>query len=243
MNSPLKYNCLIPFSLFFVVLSFLSTITLKAQDCKVLDPNLSGVYTGDCKSGKASGQGKSVGKYTYEGEFKAGLPEGKGQLTDDLGNVFNGNFKKGKKNGEGIANFKTAQGKDSIVNGFWKNDAYVGRYENPYTLVKKTFNVGAVSISYEDPTPPNSSIVLSLENISEGGGLKGILPKPVLADILIIKGSYQVMNVVTTNPKKNIYTLQNIGFPATLLFKINNEELQIDFNEAKNYKLIIPIRD
>ena len=243
MTSPIKYNCLIPFSLMLVVLSFLSATTLMAQDCKVLDPNFSGVYTGECKNGKASGQGKSVGKYTYEGEFKAGLPEGKGQLTDDLGNVFNGNFKKGKKNGEGITNFKTAQGKDSIVNGFWKNDAYIGLYENPYTLVKKTFNVGAISVSYEDPTPPNSSIVLSLENISEGGGLKGIIPKPTIGEVLIIKGGYQVMNAVTTNPKKNIYTFQNISFPATLLFKINNEELQIDFNEAKNYKLIVPIRD
>ena len=204
MTSPIKYNCLIPFSLMLVVLSFLSATTLMAQDCKVLDPNLSGVYTGECKNGKASGQGKSVGKYT---------------------------------------NFKTAQGKDSIVNGFWKNDAYIGLYENPYTLVKKTFNVGAISVSYEDPTPPNSSIVLSLENISEGGGLKGIIPKPTIGEVLIIKGGYQVMNAVTTNPKKNIYTFQNISFPATLLFKINNEELQIDFNEAKNYKLIVPIRD
>ena len=54
----------------FIVLSFLFTSPLMAQDCKVLDPNLSGVYTGDCKNGKASGQGKSVGKYTYEGDRK-----------------------------------------------------------------------------------------------------------------------------------------------------------------------------
>ena len=79
-------------SLFLPLMSlllFTSANQLLAQDCKVLDPNLEGVYTGDCKNGKAAGLGKAVGKYTYEGEFKAGLPDGKGEMTDDQQRLLN----------------------------------------------------------------------------------------------------------------------------------------------------------
>ena len=76
---------------------FLTPIISFSQDCKVLDPNLSGSYVGECKNGKAEGKGKAVGLHTYEGEFKAGFPDGPGFYTDNLGNSFKGYFKKGKK--------------------------------------------------------------------------------------------------------------------------------------------------
>ena len=44
------------------LLLFTSANQLLAQECKVLDPNLEGVYTGDCKNGKAAGLGKAIGK-------------------------------------------------------------------------------------------------------------------------------------------------------------------------------------
>ena len=100
MQFPFKKSNII---FLLIALSIAGTTPLLAQDCKVLDPNLVGTYAGDCKSGKASGIGKAVGKYTYEGEFKYGLPEGKGKLTDDHGNYYKGSFKKGKREGEGRA--------------------------------------------------------------------------------------------------------------------------------------------
>ena len=141
-----------------IALSIAGTTPLLAQDCKVLDPNLVGTYAGDCKSGKASGIGKAVGKYTYEGEFKYGLPEGKGKLTDDHGNYYKGSFKKGKREGEGTGFFKNIHGEDSVLNGFWKEDAFVGLYEHAFKIVSKTFMVSSVVVTFENPTPPNSTI-------------------------------------------------------------------------------------
>ena len=74
---------------------------LQNTDCKVLLDSLKGSYDGDCKSGKASGNGKAVGINSYEGEFKNGLPEGKGKYTWSNGDYYYGSWKKGQKEGKG----------------------------------------------------------------------------------------------------------------------------------------------
>ena len=230
--------------LFLPLMSLLiitSSSELIAQDCKVLDPNLEGVYTGECKNGKAAGLGKAVGKYTYEGEFKAGLPDGKGEMTDDRGILFKGNFKKGKRDGEGILYLK-----DSIQNGFWKNDKYIGLFEAPYKVVNKTFMVSSLSVTYDNPnTSNNNTIELNIESVSGGtySVLQGEIPKPVLKESIFNKGSYLQMISVTNEQKRNTYIFQNTSYPADVIFKINNEEVEIVFNEAKNYKVNLKLRN
>ena len=227
-----------------IALSIAGTNPLFAQDCKVLDPNLVGTYTGDCKSGKASGVGKAVGKYTYEGEFKYGLPEGKGKLTIDSGNYYKGNFKKGKRDGQGTGFFKNVHGEDSLQSGFWKNDVFIGQYESIFKVVNKTFMVSGVDITFENPTPPNSTIELSMESVSGGAfNVHGEIPKPTLGEAIFQKGSYQIMMPITNQQKRNTYIFQNLIYPAHILFKINNEEIQVEFNEAKNYKIFVTLRD
>ena len=231
-------------SLFLPLMSlllFTSANQLLAQDCKVLDPNLEGVYTGDCKNGKAAGLGEAVGKYTYEGEFKAGLPDGKGEMTDDQGILFKGNFKKGKRDGEGILYLK-----DSTQNGFWKNDKYIGLYESPYKVVNKTFMVSSLSVTYDNPnTSNNNTIELNVESVSGGNYsvLQGEIPKPVLKESIFHKGSYLQMISVTNEQKRNTYIFQNTTYPADVIFKINNEEVEVLFNEVKNYKVNIKLRN
>jgi len=226
------------------ILAMTATSPLLAQDCKVLDPNLVGTYTGDCKTGKASGIGKAVGKYTYEGEFKYGLPEGKGKLTDDLGNYYKGSFKKGKRDGEGTGFFKNVHGEDSLQSGFWKNDAFIGQYESIFKVLNKTFMVSSVNVTFENPTPPNSTIELSMESVSGGAfNVHGEIPKPTLTEAIFQKGSYQVLMPITNQQKRNTYIFQNLIYPAHVLFKINNEEIQVEFNEAKNYKIFVTLRD
>ena len=215
---------------------------VKAQECKVLDEHLVGSYVGDCKNGKASGTGKAVGLYSYEGEFRQGLPDGKGILTDDKGVIFKGVFKKGKREGQGLQIVKDRQGKDSTVSGYWKNDIYIGLNEHAYKLVAKTFQISSVSISEEIQSPPNS-IELSMENISFGDGLKGLTPKPTLTDLLFESGSYQVMTTMTQNDKRNSYSIKNISFPANIVFKIGTEQVQIEFLEPRNFKVFITVRN
>ena len=229
----------------YLLIFVLYAPALIAQDCQVLDPNIAGVYTGNCKNGKASGLGKSIGKYTYEGEFKFGLPDGKGQITDSLGFImYIGNFRKGKRDGEGVAKYHNSEGLDSVLNGFFRNDKYVGLYENPFKLINKTFMISTVSITYENPTPPNSTIELSMESVSGGAfNVHGEIPKPTLGEAIFQKGSYLQMMPVTNQQKRNTYIFQNLMFPAHVIFKISNEELVIEFNEPKNYKVFVTLRD
>ncbi|MCK4466097.1 MAG: MORN repeat-containing protein [Bacteroidales bacterium] len=108
--------------------------------CEVLLDDIKGTYDGGCKKGKAYGFGKAVGTDTYEGEFKKGLPHGKGTYTWANGNVFTGMFKKGKKEGEGKLIFHIAT-KDSTCIGYWLDDEYIGKEPYPYKLTQKDFNI------------------------------------------------------------------------------------------------------
>ena len=192
---------------------------LLAQDCKVVDPNFVGTYSGNCKNGKADGKGRSVGRFTYEGEFKAGLPNGLGKMYDSTGSII-------------------------IHSGYWKNGVFIGEFEHPYILVNKTFMVSGVTITADAATPPHSTIELSMESVSGGAfNVHGEIPKPTLTNANFQLGSYQNMSPITSQQKRNIYVFQNVIFPAHVIFKIGNEEVQIDFNEAKNYKIFVTTRD
>jgi hypothetical protein len=230
------------FSLLLGIFLFLAPIVSFSQDCKVLDPNLTGNYTGDCKNGKAEGKGKAVGIHTYEGEFKAGLPDGQGFYTDNLGNSFKGYFKKGKKEGQGLATIKTEKGIDSVLTGFWKRDKYVGLYEAPYKIISKSYMVNTVSVN-EEPSNNFPTIELTLESVTGGSvDLHGDIPKPTLTEVIFNKGSYNVMNEITTQQKRNVYIFNNLIYPATVLFKVGAEEVLIEFYEQKNFKVTIVLR-
>src|SRR5688572_10292771 len=87
--------------LFFTLLIMAFNTVSAQEDCKVLVDSLKGTYTGECKNGKANGNGKAVGIHTYDGEFKNGLPEGKGKYTWSNGDYYYGSWKKGQKDGKG----------------------------------------------------------------------------------------------------------------------------------------------
>lgn len=229
-------------SLFLGTFLFLAPTISFSQDCKVLDPNLTGSYTGDCKNGKADGKGKAVGIHTFEGEFKAGLPDGQGFYTDNLGNSFKGYFKKGKKEGQGLATIKTEKGIDSVLTGFWKRDIYIGLFEAPYKIISKSYMVNTVSVNSESSNN-FPTIEVALESVTGGSvDLHGDIPKPTLTEVIFNKGSYNVMNSITTQQKRNVYILNNVIYPATVLFKIGAEEVLIEFYEQKNFKVTIVLR-
>ena len=52
-----------------------------------------------------------------------GLFHGKGQYNDSEGNIFDGEFKKGKKDGEGVLIKKNGE----KLEGKFKNDAFIGK--------------------------------------------------------------------------------------------------------------------
>lgn len=111
------------FSLISLAILYLSGYA--QEECKVLVPNLVGTYEGKCKKGLASGKGKAVGKDTYEGQFSKGLPDGSGTYCWANGDVYQGDWVLGKREGVGILTFKY-DGKDSILAGLWMKDEYNG---------------------------------------------------------------------------------------------------------------------
>ncbi len=77
----------------------------NATQCRVLDKDIQGTYTGDCKNGLAEGYGVSIGKDKYEGYFHKGALNGKGKYTWGKGqwegDVYEGDWKNGMKHGTG----------------------------------------------------------------------------------------------------------------------------------------------
>ncbi len=182
---------------------------------------------------------------TYVGEQKNGQPDGKGVLTDTAGNVYNGSFKKGKKDGYGELTLKNAvAGKDNVIVGYWKKDQYIGIYEFPYKIISKSYMISNASVTYEPANPSSYIIEISVESVSGGSAtLSGELPKPTLTDHVFNKGSFQEMIVRTNQQKRNVYIFQNVIFPVQAVFKFGNEDITVDFNETKNYKLTVVLRD
>ena len=129
-----------------------------AEDCEVLLASISGSYEGDCKRGKAHGEGKTTGEDTYEGEFKKGLPDGKGKYTWSNGNYYEGGWKEGVKEGEGKLVMKRENKADSVVTGFWEADEYLGQYKQPYVISGNSPNISKVQVIKKGATPRQMNV-------------------------------------------------------------------------------------
>lgn len=113
-----------------------SYVCAQQTDCKVKLLTISGSYTGECKKGFAHGKGTARGIDFYEGEFFKGLPEGHGLYRWANGSYYDGEWKGGKRNGQG----KLVSG-DSVASGFWKADRYQGVVPAPSFKIASSRNV------------------------------------------------------------------------------------------------------
>ena len=71
--------------------------------CRVLDPELAGIYHGACKDGLAQGYGEAKGAAEYRGGFRAGRKHGKGVKIWPSGDRYEGDFAEDRK--EGVGNY------------------------------------------------------------------------------------------------------------------------------------------
>lgn len=109
--------------LFFSIFMVIGSCTFGQEPgCIVKLPAISGSYTGGCKKGLANGKGIAQGVDRYEGQFVSGLPEGKGIYRWADGSYYDGEWKKGIREGMG----KMVKG-DSVIIGFWNANKYQGR--------------------------------------------------------------------------------------------------------------------
>jgi hypothetical protein len=197
-----------------------------------------------CQLNNLIAQTKTQSASTYVGEQKNGLPDGMGVLTDTSGNVFKGNFKKGKKEGYGELTYKTVFDKDSTLVGYWKKDQFVGYYEYPFKVISKSYMVSNANITAEPANPSGNIIEVTVESVSGGSAtLSGEMPKPTLTEYIFNKGSFQEMFPRTNQQKRNVYIFQNVIFPIQAVFRFGAEDVTVDFNEKRNYKLVVVLRD
>ena len=147
-----------------IVCSFYITGLCQKNAGPVLKKELMGKYEGSLKNGLAQGKGTAIGKETYTGNFRMGLPYGEGTYTDSLGNIFKGSFENGNKEGKGVLTLKGSV-KDSIIRGYWESDKYMGATtEPPYEISNKTGSVNPRIVKAGDGNKVEISIIDPITN-------------------------------------------------------------------------------
>jgi len=136
-------NMIFPLMAVSGMMALFSGGILNAQnECRVLKPEISRSYTGDCKKGLAHGKGSAMGTDYYEGRFSRGLPDGNGKYTWKDGAVYEGEWSMGMRDGKGTMYYT----KDSVLTGFWKEDAFAGAFLVPAYVINRQSGVTRSSI-------------------------------------------------------------------------------------------------
>lgn len=205
-----------------------------AQDnCEVLLPGIDSIYNGKCKKGLAHGKGQAIGVDTYTGKFAKGLPNGRGTYVWANGDTYTGYWLAGKLNGEGILSFKLKE-KDSIVDGLWENDKYLG----PKPIAPKVITkVGVDRFSFKPSGGTKSRVLIDIFqngtrntgisnfSISTSNGVETRLSNSVGYDFVqfpvVIRVSYTTMNKLKTQEYQAIFEFE-ISEPGDWRVEIHN---------------------
>ena len=105
---------------------FLLSSIFSQNKCTVLVTDLIGEYVGDCKRGLANGEGVAIGIDQYEGEFKKGLPHGFGIYKWSTGEIYEGDWNKGSRDGIGEFIVYDSNMQTIIYKGVWEDNLYIG---------------------------------------------------------------------------------------------------------------------
>lgn len=197
----------------FLILTSFFLHAASAQVCTVKQASLKGKYFGDCKNGWAHGYGTATGKDTYTGEFKKGLPDGRGKYVFENGDWYDGEWKAGFYDGQGTLSTKDKAHPDSIIiqEGFWKKGKYLGK-QLPYYLAASSADISSVKFTRLDTT--GNEITIITETVQGGAASLGYTTKSTLISIDNLEGIYtQKTNYGSSNKTENKYGLTGVQFP------------------------------
>jgi len=227
--------------LLFMLILFAGIGKTQAQntDCAVLMDSIKGTYTGDCKNGKANGNGKAVGVNTYDGEFKNGLPEGQGKYTWSNGDYYYGGWKKGMKDGKGqLHHFE--DGVERLTTGYWKKDSYKGEYENPYVVTNTTSDIGRLQVT--NMNNKESSVTVTVESLNSSSTLRSgnFETSTLMTAHQVTRGTYvsKSSNALTN---KEVTVFRGVVFPFKCTFNFGTSIVEIEFFEKGAWDVNVPI--
>jgi len=227
-----------------ILLAITLVLTLKSfsQNCAVAPDALKGSYDGGCKNNKADGTGTAIGLDSYTGDFKNGYPDGKGKYTWKNGDWFDGQWKKGQREGQGSMHYATTSGKDSTQTGFWKKDKYSGLYEKPYIVHSKTPDITSTDVNLSRGSVA-TEVRFSIESVRGGftGTSVDVIPKITITNMDIVSGQY--LNKIDNDnlPKTFISTLKDVQFPFRVRLTMGSDVLDIELLEKGAYTVEIKI--
>ena len=213
---------------------------VHSQNCSVVTEALKGTYEGGCKNEKADGTGTAVGQDSYTGDFKNGYPDGWGKYTWKNGDWFQGEWKKGSREGKGTMHYAEKNPGDSVA-GFWKKDKYVGKNEKPYEVTYKTRDIGGISIKKENDT--DKEMLFTIKSSTGGAvNMQGQMGKVAILDIGTEQGIFLRRVDDNSNPKTSLTTLYNVTFPIKLRLTFTSEDvLEVLFLEEGKYSIELRI--
>jgi len=217
------------------------TVLASGQDCSVKSKALAGVYEGDCKKGIADGSGTASGEDRYVGSFKSGLPHGKGKYTWKNGDWYQGDWEKGMRSGNGTMHYAEKQPADSIE-GFWKKDKYIGRFEKPYIV--HTHSNAVSKIDVEKDPGSLKDVTFIIESITGGARLVGAqeIPRPKITNIEVIKGLYVQQFDQDYNVKRTATTLRMVQFPFRVRLTIDSDVIDIEILEEGKWTVDVKLQ-
>jgi hypothetical protein len=225
-----------------IVIFLFVSFSAHSQTCEVDNASLKGTYTGDCKKNKAHGKGKAIGADTYEGDFKNGLPDGNGTYTWANKSVFVGKYAKGLKEGKGIMTFKMEGRQDSVVEGYWKKDIYIGKHEKPWEIYSKSGSIRNADVEYT-PDQLNRVKVIITNTTGSVTGIGGQVPAMKVDNVVLSKGSFQRQTNLESHYKSTETTFHDVMFPFRVKLQISREEVEIEFFEPGSYTVNISINN
>lgn len=253
-------------SIYLAVILCLFNLSINAQTCEVLLKSIAGTYTGDCSKGKANGTGTSIGEDKYSGEFKAGLPDGKGTYEWKNGDTFEGIWVKGMKEGKGTMVYKKPGDADSTVSGIWKKNVYAGNYETPYSVLTKGMYVSRIDVK-KNRNSVDNTITITMVTATAGVGTvsgRGVVPAgvatagrvvtvpagtgppissstvvmaPVLTDIIVTKGNYAQVVDGAPGSRSSSKKLLQVSYPFRAIYRVNGESTEIEISEPGEWTI------
>lgn len=229
---------LIKFPLLMVLLC--ASLFVAAQDCKVSLKAIAGKYSGDCLKGKADGKGTSEGTDKYTGDFKEGYPEGTGVYTAANGDVYEGSFIKGQRSGQGKLTTKGGV----VTAGFWEKNAYKGKFEKPFIIHTSGSSITSNDIKKDRAAGSENSISLNISNTTAGGTslLGGVFPKPVITELVVLKGTYGdiVDGLETQSGIKK--TISRVTFPFRALLVVDGQRFDFEILDEGTWNVTLQIQ-